>query len=121
MPIAFDITHAPELLVIRFNQWPTIEQLPTIRERIAPMSIRPYTAVFVDLRALSGVPPETQIGMLMGAWFARSGCFPRQAYVIASPEHELIVAEMQSYVRDANWIRPFRDSASAFDWLIFDG
>ena len=117
--VVFDVSHAPEILIVRFRRWPSLQEQQDLISRLTENEhLSRNSSAVLDLSGVEQLPNPDAIAEGLAQAAARSTAFKRVACVVESLDQSKFAETLRMMAPDPNRVQVFLSEADALRWLV---
>jgi hypothetical protein len=118
MPFDVDTAYAPELLIFRLTEWPSVDEQVQLHGRLTARGLlTENTVALIDVRSADMVPTDAMI-QAVAATLKGTGGPQRRAYVVSTQEQAKFIVAVRLQAPPILEMRAFFTEKEAMAWLF---
>jgi hypothetical protein len=117
--IECDTHYAPEILICRFNSWPSLQEQNDLRARlIKDGHFQPHTSAVLDIRKLHDFPNPDRLADALAQAVGQNTVLRRVACVVETIPQTRFVESLAKMAPRRNVVAPFVTQDEALKWIM---
>lgn len=114
-----DLRYAPEILICRFNRWPTLQEQNDLRARlIAGGHFQPHSSAVLDIRKLHDLPDPDRLADALAEAVGQNTVLRRVACIVETIPQTRFVEALAKMAPRRDVVAPFIAEEEALLWLL---